>query len=72
LPLKNDYLENRPVFRAIFHLFRTNPQSLLPFVSRLLPVFGHVLDPTGPEQIDEETRVELINLVEALKREGSA
>ena len=67
LPLKNDYLENRPVFKAIFHLFRTTPQSLLPLVNTLLPVFGHVLDPNGPEQIDEETRVELINLVEALK-----
>ena len=72
LPLKNDYLENRPVFQALFHLFRTNPQTLLPFVSRLLPVFAHVLDPNGPEQIEEETKVELMNLIEALKREGSA
>jgi importin-4 len=72
LPLKNDYLENRPVFQALFHLFRTNPQSLLPSVSRLLPIFSHVLDPNGPEQIDEETRVELLNLIEALKHEGTA
>ncbi|OBZ65245.1 putative importin subunit beta-4 [Grifola frondosa] len=27
LPLKNDFLENRPVFRAVFHLFKTNPRS---------------------------------------------
>ncbi|KAG2110622.1 armadillo-type protein [Suillus discolor] len=69
LPLKNDYLENRPVFRAIFHLFRTNPQSLLPFMDQLLAVFAHVLDPSGPEQIGDETGAELIALIGILNAE---
>jgi len=69
LPLKNDYLENRPVFRALFHLFLTNGQSLYPFMDRLLPVFAHVLDPNGQDQIGDEIRTELINLIKALNME---
>lgn len=72
LPLKNDYLENRPVFRAIFHLFRTNPSAIAPYTERLLPVFAHVLDPTGPDQLGDETRAELLNLVNALNAEYPA
>ncbi|KAG6334826.1 hypothetical protein ID866_4263 [Astraeus odoratus] len=63
LPLKNDYLENRPVFRALFHLFRNQPQTLGPYLDRLLAVFAHVLDPAGPDQIGEEGRAELIQLI---------
>lgn len=69
LPLKNDYLENRPVFTAILHLFKTNPAALHPYMDRLLAVFAFVLDPSGPEQVDEDIRRELINLVGALHRE---
>jgi importin-4 len=69
LPLKNDYLENRPVFRALFHLFRANPQVLHPFIDRLLHVFAHVLEPSLPDQIGDETRAELINLIGALNAE---
>ncbi len=69
LPLKNDYLENRPVFRAIFHLFHTNPQALQPHLERLLQVFAYVLDPSGPDQVGDEIRAEFINLVAALNRE---
>lgn len=47
LPLKNDYLENRPVFRAIFHLFRGYGGVVLPFVDQLLPVFLYVLEPSS-------------------------
>ena len=45
LPLKNDYLENRPVFRAIFHLFRNDGSVLFPYMDHLLQVFAVVLDP---------------------------
>lgn len=69
LPLKNDYLENRPVFMAIFHLFRTNPAVLHPYMDRLLQVLAFVLDPTGPEQVGEDLRGELIRLVGALNAE---
>jgi hypothetical protein len=69
LPLKNDYLENRPVFRALFHLFRTNGPALYPFMDRLLPVFAHVLNSPGEEQITEEIRTELIHLIALINRE---
>ncbi|KAG5652615.1 hypothetical protein H0H81_004344 [Sphagnurus paluster] len=72
LPLKNDYLENRPVFRAIFHLFRTNGAALYPFLDRLLQVFGYVLDPSQPEQVGEDIRAELIQLINAVNAEDPA
>ncbi|KAF8892069.1 armadillo-type protein [Infundibulicybe gibba] len=72
LPLKNDFLENRPVFRAIFHVFRTSPASLIPYLDRLLQVFAHVLDPSGPDQVGDEIRGELINLIGALNAENPA
>jgi hypothetical protein len=72
LPLKNDYLENRPVFRALFQLFRAYPQTLYPYMDKLLQVFAHVLDPSGPEQIGDETRAELIALIGALNGENPA
>ena len=53
LPLKNDHLENRPVFQAIFHLFRTSPQTLGPYLDQLLAVFAHVLNPAEPDQISD-------------------
>ena len=69
LPLKNDYLENRPVFRAIFHLTRTNGAALGPHMDRLLQVFAHVLDPNSPDQTGDEIRAELIQLIGALNAE---
>ena len=70
LPLKNDYLENRPVFRALFHLFRTNGAVLYPFMDRLLPVFTHVLDSPEEEQINEDIRTELIHLIALINQEA--
>ncbi|KAI0628226.1 ARM repeat-containing protein [Trametes polyzona] len=72
LPLRNDYLENRPVFRAIFHLFKTQPAVLAPYLDKLLHVFAFVLDPTGPDQVGDEIRAELINLIGVLNREEPA
>ncbi|KAF5383571.1 hypothetical protein D9615_003515 [Tricholomella constricta] len=69
LPLKNDYLENRPVFSAIFHLFRTNGAALYPFLDRLLQVFGEVLDQNQPEQVEEDIRNQLILLIGAVNKE---
>ncbi|CUA72374.1 putative importin subunit beta-4 [Rhizoctonia solani] len=66
LPLKHDFLENRPVFRAIFHLFNTNPDVLAPHVDHLLAVFAFVLDPQSEDMIGDETRAELIRLVKVL------
>ena len=72
LPLRNDYLENRPVFRAIFHLFKTQPAVLHPYLDKLLHVFAFVLDPTGPDQVGDEIRAELIALIGLLSREKPA
>lgn len=72
LPLENDYLENRPVFRALFHLFRSYPQTLYPYMDRLLQVFAHVLDPSGVDQVGDETKAELIALIGALNGEDPA
>ncbi|KAG5353801.1 hypothetical protein C0989_001918 [Termitomyces sp. Mn162] len=72
LPLKNDYLENRPVFRAIFHLFQTNGAVLYPFLDRLLQVFAHVLDPSHADQIGDDIRADLIQLIVAINREDPA
>lgn len=72
LPLKNDYLENRPVFRAIFHLFRNQPSAIAPYIDQLLPVFAHVLDPSAADQLGDDTRAELLNLVGALNAENPA
>ncbi|KAJ3571829.1 hypothetical protein NP233_g3504 [Leucocoprinus birnbaumii] len=69
LPLKNDYLENRPVFRAIFHLFQNNGASLLPYLDQLLQVFAVVLDPNGADQVGDEIRGELISLLGLLNAE---
>jgi len=70
LPLKNDFLENRPVFRALFHLFRVNGAALLPYMDRLLQVFAFVLDPSAEDMVGDEIRAELINLITAINGEA--
>lgn len=70
LPLKNDYLENRPIFRAIFYLFGASPQLLHAYIDALLLVFAHVLDPNGPDQVGDEIRADLIQLIGALNNEN--
>jgi importin-4 len=69
LPLKNDLLENRPVFRAIFHLFRTNASAVEPYVDGLLQVFPLILDPNASDQIGDDTRGELIRLIQVINVE---
>ncbi|KDQ11917.1 hypothetical protein BOTBODRAFT_34989 [Botryobasidium botryosum FD-172 SS1] len=71
LPLKNDYLENRAVYRCIFHLFHTNPPAIMPYVDRLLPAFAYALNPET-DQLGDEVREELIGLVRALNAEMPA
>ena len=70
LPLRHDFLENPPVFKAIFHLFGTNPQALHPFSDRLLEVFRAVLEPSVPDMVNDETRAGLIELIGALNKEA--
>ncbi|KAH8106634.1 hypothetical protein DFH11DRAFT_1232693 [Phellopilus nigrolimitatus] len=61
LPLKNDCLENWPMFHPLFLLLRIRPGVLIQKIDQLLPVFPH--DPNGPGQFGNETRAELLNLV---------
>ncbi|TCD64614.1 hypothetical protein EIP91_003848 [Steccherinum ochraceum] len=63
LPLKHDFLENRPAFGAIFLLFNTQPQALAPYLDKLLQVFAFVLDPSGPDMVGDEVRAQLIQLI---------
>lgn len=70
LPLQQDYLENRPLFRAIFELFKRQPQVLEPHLDKLLHVFACVLDPNGPDQVGDEIRRELIALITLLNAQN--
>ena len=70
VPLTQDHLENRPLFRTIFHLFKTQPQVLSPYLDNLISLFAYVLDPTAPDQIGDEVRAELIPLLAVLYREA--
>lgn len=71
LPLTNDTLENRAVFRVIFHLYRTNPGSISGFTQQLLPVFAKVLSPDGDvDYVLGDSRDELIELIRALNSEN--
>ncbi|EEB08505.1 karyopherin Kap123 [Schizosaccharomyces japonicus yFS275] len=71
LPLKEDYLENAPVYRMIITLFHQNNPVVLQYVEQLIHIFASVL--TGPsEQINDNVRVELINLLKALSQQYSA
>ncbi|KAL1684221.1 armadillo-type protein [Schizophyllum commune] len=70
LPLKNDFQENAPVYRALFHLFRTNSAALQPYLDHLLQIFAYVLDPerTG-EHLTEDVRSDMLQLIKALNAE---
>ena len=70
LPLRHDFLENSPVFKAIFHLFGTNPQALHPYSDKLLEIFRAVLEPSVLDQINDETRAGLAELIGALNKEA--
>ncbi|EKM50327.1 uncharacterized protein PHACADRAFT_178877 [Phanerochaete carnosa HHB-10118-sp] len=69
VPLTQDQLENRPLFRTIFALFKTQPQVLQPYLDKLLSLFACVLDPNAPDQIGDEIRGELLGLLATLYRE---
>jgi hypothetical protein len=67
LPLHFDTLENRAVYAAIFALFRTQPQLLMPHIDHLLQAFAYVLNPEHDEDTTDETKAEMRALVEHLK-----
>ena len=69
LPLRNDFIENKTVFASIFHLFRVTPGAISAFLDKLFPVFQYVLDPSSGDQIEENTRAELLQLISALNQQ---
>ncbi|KAG8950732.1 hypothetical protein FRC04_007151 [Tulasnella sp. 424] len=69
LPLKNDFLENAPVYRSIFHLFRTNPPIVMNYLQILLPAFAAVLSPETTDQLTPDVRAELVELIRHLQQQ---
>lgn len=70
VPTKEDPMENRPIFKAVFHLFRTNGPVLLPYLDHILAAFGTVLDPTAADRIGNEVRRDMIQLIQAISLEN--
>ncbi|KAJ5881425.1 HEAT type 2 [Penicillium soppii] len=67
LPLKNDFEENEPLYRMICQMYKWEDATILELTPSLLPVFQAVL--TGDEdQLEDERRVELIELVKWLNQ----
>ncbi|EPY53488.1 karyopherin Kap123 [Schizosaccharomyces cryophilus OY26] len=68
LPLKEDYLENAPLYYMILHLYRQKNPVLLQHLGDLIPVFASVL--TGPaEQLNDELRSQILNLLKEIAPE---
>jgi hypothetical protein len=69
LPLQFDPLENKAVYAALFHVYRTSPQALTPHIEQLLKAAAYVLlDPSHEDDTTDETKTELKALVEDLRR----
>jgi len=66
---QNDFVENTPIFKTIFHLFQSSSSDpkilpvLLSHIDHLLSVFAYVMDETREDEIEEDTRKQLIELV---------
>ncbi|KIR63961.1 hypothetical protein I312_103764 [Cryptococcus bacillisporus CA1280] len=68
LPLRFDPLENRAVYKALFQVFRTQPDLVMAHIDHLLQAFAYVLlDPSHADDTTDETKAELKALVEHLK-----
>jgi hypothetical protein len=68
LPLRFDPLENTPVYKAFFSIFRTQPQLLMPHIDHLLGASAYLLlDPSHEDDTTDEIKAELGALVEHLK-----
>ena len=67
LPLREDYEENKPVFGMIVKLYQQNEPTVQQLTSSLMPVFEKVLSPPE-EQLEDETRSQLVELVQYLRK----
>ncbi|PGH02244.1 hypothetical protein AJ79_07693 [Helicocarpus griseus UAMH5409] len=67
LPLKNDFEENDPVYAMICQLYKWEDATVRSLTPRLIPIFQSVL--TGDaDQLEDERRVELVELVSWLNK----
>ncbi|ORX39229.1 armadillo-type protein [Kockovaella imperatae] len=67
MPLQFDPLENKAVYAAIFSLFRTRSELLMPHIDHLLKAFAYNLDTAHDDDTTDETKNELRALVEHLR-----
>jgi hypothetical protein len=68
LPLKEDLLENAPVYKMLVQLYRNQDATVQQLTPQLMPVFETVIAPPE-EQLDEETRAQVLELVEYLRKQ---
>ncbi|KAK5946323.1 hypothetical protein PMZ80_000465 [Knufia obscura] len=66
LPLKDDYQENEPVWRMIITLYREQDSHITGMTQKLAPIMMSVLG-EPEEQLTDEVRIELNQLVDHLK-----
>jgi len=64
LPLKSDFVENRPVFQAIFLLFSQQHPYVFQNLGPIFKIFSRVLN--DPKQLTDETRAGVISLIREL------
>ncbi|KAH3942935.1 hypothetical protein HBI81_206950 [Parastagonospora nodorum] len=67
LPLREDYEENKPVFGMIVKLYQNNDPTVQQLTPQLMPVFEKVLG-QPEEQLEDETRSQLVELVQYLRK----
>jgi importin-4 len=70
LPLK-DFIENEPTYQMIIQLYQANNHVMLSLTEQLLPALAQVLaeDEGKEEQIPMAMRLQLLELVKALRQE---
>ncbi|KAI8931599.1 hypothetical protein NX059_011253 [Plenodomus lindquistii] len=67
LPLREDYEENKPVFGMIVKLYQQNEPTIVQLTPTLMPVFEKVLG-EPEDQLEDETRAQLVELVQYLRK----
>ncbi|KAF2139409.1 uncharacterized protein K452DRAFT_275699 [Aplosporella prunicola CBS 121167] len=68
LPLREDFEENQPIFRMLVKLYQAQNATVQQLTAQLMPIFEKVLSPPE-EQLDEETRSQLVQLVQYLQKQ---
>ncbi|KAF1911953.1 armadillo-type protein [Ampelomyces quisqualis] len=67
LPLREDYEENKPVFGMIVKLYQNHDATIQQLTPQLMPVFEKVLG-EPQDQLEDETRSQLVELVQYLRK----